>query len=46
MAATTAGSRIRRSATLRAFRWTRRIVLYLIVVGGAFGYMYPVLFML
>ena len=46
MATTTARLKTRGTATLRAIRWTRRIVLYLIVVGGAFGYMYPVLFML
>ena len=46
MAATTARLKTRGTATLRAIRWTRRILLYLIVVSGAFAYMYPVLFML
>ncbi len=46
MAATTAGTRARRPLPLRAFRLASRLLLYLVVVGGAFGYMYPVFFML
>ena len=46
MAATTADARRPRPLALRAFRWSRRILLYLIVVGGSFVYMYPVFFML
>ena len=46
MAATTAEVGRRRPIALRALRWTRRILLYLIVVGGSFVYMYPVFFML